>query len=101
MFVVAESAATIVRLDGRFDGAQARALEEIFSTFRPLRNVVIDFRNLRDVDPAAVASLARTLAGASESRVTFRGLTRHLRRVLRYVGANVDGEGAADRGTSA
>lgn len=101
MFVVAEPAATIVRLDGRLDGAQARALEEVFATFRPLRNVVIDVRNVRDVDPAALASLARTLAAESGSRVTFHGLTRHLRRLLRYVGADVDDGAGAGRGRAA
>ncbi len=95
MFVIAESATTVVRLDGRFDAPQARSLEEMFSMFRPVRHVVIDFGNVREIDDAAVASLARTLGAFRESRVTFRGLSRHLRRVLRYVGLNADG--ASDR----
>ncbi len=86
MFVIAESATTVVRLDERFDAPQARSLEEMFAMFRPLRNVVIDFRNVREVDAAAVVSLARTLGSSPESRVTFRGLSRHLRRVLGYLG---------------
>ncbi len=90
MFVIAESATTVVRLDGRFDAPQARSLEEMFSMFRPVRHVVIDFGNVREIDDAAVASLARTLGAFRESRVTFRGLSRHLRRVLRYVGLNAE-----------
>jgi hypothetical protein len=62
----------------------------MFSMFRPVRNVVIDFRNVREADDAAVANLARTLGTFPESHVTFRGLSGHLRRVLRYVGAPVE-----------
>lgn len=91
MFVIAESATTVVRLDGRFDAPQARSLAEMFSMFRPVRHVVIDFGKVREIDDAAVATLAQTLAAFRESRVTFRGLSRHLRRVLRYVGLNADG----------
>lgn len=94
MFVTAESAMTLVRLDGRFDSPQARSLEQMFSVFRPVRNVVIDFANVREADAAAVAALARTLGAFPESRVTLRGLSRHLRRVLRYVG--VDAVGLSD-----
>lgn len=90
MFVIAESATTLVRLDGRFDSPQARSLAELFSMFEPVRHVVIDFRNVRDVDDAAVANLARTLGAFPDSRVTFRGLSRHLRRVLRYVGVSLE-----------
>lgn len=97
MFVIAESASTVVRLDGRFDARQAGSLEELFSAFGPVRDVVIDFKDVREVDAAAVANLARTLGGLSESRVTFRGLSRHLRRVLRYLGVDVDGPRAPGR----
>ncbi len=97
MFVSAEAATTLVRLDGRFDPPQARSLAEMFSMFRPVRHVVIDFANVREVDDAAVATLACTLVAFPESRVTFRGLSRHLRRVLRYLGIPLDG--LSDRGT--
>ncbi|HEY6005138.1 MAG TPA: STAS domain-containing protein [Anaeromyxobacter sp.] len=90
MFVIAEPAATLVRLDGRFDAPQARSLEEMFSLFQPVSHVVIDFAKVREIDDAAVASLARTLGAFPESRVTFRGLSRHLRRVLRYVGVSIE-----------
>ncbi len=90
MFVIARSATTLVRLDGRFDSPQARSLEEMFSIFKPVPHVVIDFANVREVDDAAVATLARTLGAFPESRVTFRGLSRHLRRVLRYVGVSLE-----------
>jgi anti-anti-sigma regulatory factor len=93
MYVSAESAATIVRLDGRFDASQARSIEQMFSMFRPVRHVVIDFGNVREADDAAVATLARTLGDFSESRVTFRGLSKHLRRVLRYVGVRDESDG--------
>lgn len=96
MFVTADSALTLVRLDGRFDLPQARSLEELFSMFKPVRNLVIDFARVRDADAAAVANLALTLGAFPESRVTFRGLSGHLRRVLRYVGAGLDGP--PDRG---
>lgn len=99
MFVIAEAATTLVRLDGRFDSVQARALEELLSMFRPIQHVVIDFAGVREADDAAVAGLARTLGGFPESRFTFRGLSLHLRRVLRYVG--VDAGWASDRGRDA
>ncbi len=90
MFVSVESARTLVRLDGRFDSSQARSLEQMFSMFKPVRNVVIDFAKVREADAAAVATLARTLSASPESRVTLRGLSRHLRRVLQYVGIDAD-----------
>jgi anti-anti-sigma regulatory factor len=95
MFVIAESATTFVRLTGRFDSPQARSLEEMFSMFKPVPHVIIDFANVREIDDAAVANLARTLGAFPESRVTFRGLSRHLRRVLRYLGVSL--EGLSDR----
>lgn len=93
MFVSAESATITVQLRGGFDASQARALEELFSGFTPVRRVIIDFKDVREADDAAVASLARSLAGLRGSRVTLLGLSRHLRRILRYVG--VDGGDAA------
>ncbi len=95
MFVIAESARTLVRLDGRFDAPQARFLEEMFSMFKPVQHVVLDFANVHEADDAAVANLAQTLGAFPESRVTFLGLSRHLRRVLRYVG--VEAGEPADR----
>jgi anti-anti-sigma regulatory factor len=94
MFVVAESATTVVRLRGRFDPPQARSLQQMLSMFQPVRHVVIDFGGVRDVDDAAVASLARTLEASPESSFTFRGLSRHARRLLRYMGIDVDGSSA-------
>ncbi len=94
MFVSVESAEALVRLDGRFDSSQARSLEQMFSIFKPVPNVVLDFANVREADAAAVAALARTLGASPESRVTLRGLSRHLRRVLRYVG--IDAAGLSD-----
>jgi hypothetical protein len=91
VFVVAESATTVVRLAGRFGPPQARSIEDLLSMFEPVRHVVIDFANVREVDDAAVARLAQTLDARPESRVSFRGLSRHLRRLLRYVGAKADG----------
>jgi anti-anti-sigma regulatory factor len=96
MYVSAESTRTLVRLDGRFDALQARSIEQMFSMFSPVRNVVIDFGRVREVDAAAVASLARTLGAFRESRVTFLGLSRHLRRVLRYLGVQTDGTSAPE-----
>jgi anti-anti-sigma regulatory factor len=101
MFVSAELSTTIVRLDGRFDAPQVRSIEELFAMFRPVRNLVIDFANVREADDAAVARLARTLRDCRESHVTFRGLSRHLRRVLRYVGVEVDDAPDASAGAAA
>jgi len=90
MFVIAESATTVVRLDDRFGPAQVSSVEEVLAMFRPVRHVIIDFANVRDADTAAVATLARTLGGLDGSQVSFRGLSRHLRRLLSYVGVDVD-----------
>ncbi len=95
MFVSATPVTTSVRLEGRFDASQARSLEQMLSMFKPVRHVVLDFARVREVDDAAVASLARTLRTFPESRVTFHGLSRHVRRVLRYVGVDVEVERAA------
>ncbi len=97
MFVSADTATTFVRLDGRFDALQARSLEQMFSMFRPVRHVVIDFGKVREADDAAVAKLAHTLGSLRESRVTFRGLSRHLRRVLGYLGVRCDAPLELDR----
>jgi anti-anti-sigma regulatory factor len=91
VFVSAEPAATIVRLDGQFGPRQVSSLEALLAMFRPVRHLVIDFAAVRDVDAAAIAQLAHTLDAFSESRVSFQGLPRHLRRVLRYIGVDVEG----------
>lgn len=96
MFVIAEAGTTVVRLDDRFDAPQARSLEELLTVLGPIRVVVISFAKVREVDDAAVASLARTVRAFPESQVTIRGLSRHLRRVLRYVGLDADGAGARE-----
>jgi hypothetical protein len=88
MFVIAEAATTVVRLDGRFGLSQARSLEELLAMFRPVPRVVIDFGKVREIDDAAVATLAHTLDAYPESHVSFQGLSRHLRRLLRYVGVD-------------
>jgi anti-anti-sigma regulatory factor len=91
VFVIAEATETVVRLDGRFGPLQARSVEELLRMFRPVRRVVIDFADVREMDDAAVATLAQTLEAFPDSRVSFRGLSRHLRRLLRYVGVQVGG----------
>lgn len=97
MFVIAESETAVVRLDERFFAPQAQSIEEMLALFRPVRQVVIDFAKVREIDAAAVAKLAETLRASPESRVTFRGLSRHVRRVLRYLGVDeeIHREGAA------
>jgi hypothetical protein len=90
MFVVAESATTVVRLAGRFGAPQARSIEDLLSMFEPVRHVIIDFGGVREIEDAAVAALAQSLGARPESRVSFRGLSRHLRRLLRYLGAQTD-----------
>lgn len=94
MFFVAESGTTVVRLDDRFHAPQVRSIEELLSVLGPVPRLVIDFRNVREVDDAALASLAGSLRAFPESRVTFRGLSRHVRRVLRYLGLD-PGDAAA------
>lgn len=101
MFVIAESATTVVRLDDRFGPAQVSSVEEVLAMFRPVGHVIIDFANVRDADTAAVATLARALSGLAGSRVSFRGLSRHLRRLLRYVGVDVDAPPAVAAGAAA
>jgi anti-anti-sigma regulatory factor len=91
VFVIAESATTVVRLAGRFGAPQARSIEDLLSMFEPVRHVVIDFGNVREIDDAALAALAQSLGARPESQVSFRGLSRHLRRLLRYLGATMDG----------
>jgi anti-anti-sigma regulatory factor len=93
MFVIAESDATIVRLKDRFDASHARSLADLLALFRPVGHVIIDFGPVRDVDDAAISDLARSLRAHPESRVTFRGLSRHLRRLLRYLGLGESGAG--------
>lgn len=91
MVVIAESATTLVRLHGRFDSPRAHSIAELLSVLGPLQRVVVDFANVREVDDAAVANLARALGASPGSRVTFRGLSRHLRRLLRYLGVETGG----------
>jgi hypothetical protein len=89
-----------LRLTGSLDLPAARELcDTLIGAGR--EGVVVDVSLVREMHADAVALLSRALCLLG-GRVTLRGLSRHHRRLLRYLGAPVgdDGGGEADGATA-
>lgn len=72
----------VITLEGVFDDGEARRLLEAVSTLPRWVKVRIDFHEVEFVDEYAFASFA----GAAGPGVELVGLSRHLDRLLRYMG---------------
>jgi anti-anti-sigma regulatory factor len=94
--------ADVIVLDGPFDEATARRLEEALLHVRPGAGVRVDLSRVRELHDEALARLALALIRrAGAVRVALVGLRRHQRRLLRYLGVEADagaGGWAADAG---
>ena len=83
--------ALVVRIGVRFDSPLSAELERRLEPLAPIRRIVVDFREVREADDFAVARLWSSLRRVAAS-VAFRGLSRHHRRVLRYLDEGAPGE---------
>jgi hypothetical protein len=74
-----------LRAGARFLPEDADRIQAALAT-SPGVEVEVDFRRVRELDPAALSSLAVILAD-SGVRLRFRGLTEPHARMMRYLGA--------------
>lgn len=75
--------------------AAEQLCERIVALPRPAR-ALIDFSRCRDCHPFALAAFARSLAGEDDLEVEIRGLAKHHRTLLRYLGLPLAAESMDD-----
>jgi hypothetical protein len=77
--------AHVIQVEGLLDVAAAVRLRDTVLGFDPDDPVVIDCHEVRDLEDAALAFLARSVL-SGRRRVELRGLGEHHLRLLRYLG---------------
>jgi anti-anti-sigma regulatory factor len=92
-----QSAATVFVLEGAFDAAEARRVQDAIGKLPRGASAILDLRRATRVDDAAMAVLARTFSAAGPA-MSVRGLGEHQRRILKYLGVMVDAVRGAERG---
>jgi STAS domain-containing protein len=75
-----------LQFDSRFTVADAKHLRDSVLALAPIGRLTLDFTRVRDLQDAALATVAATLSGLHDTRVVVRGLTTHHWRLLRYFG---------------
>jgi hypothetical protein len=85
MPISTEAGTVLVRVERRFDVAEAHRVREALACFAPVEDLAFDFASAT-IDDAALLLLAGILHEHPRSRFVLRGLTKHHRRVLGYIG---------------
>jgi hypothetical protein len=85
--VATDRGALEFRVGSSFGSEEAWALHCALEDAEPGRRIDVDFREVREFDPAALSLLAQDIR-ADKSRIGLRGVSRHLVRVLRYLGVD-------------
>jgi anti-anti-sigma regulatory factor len=83
-----EDGRTVIVLRGSFDTAEAIRLLELVARIPRSATVFLDFHETSLVDDFALATLADRMAPEGGPHVELVGLSRHLHRLLRYMGAD-------------
>ncbi len=86
---VTPSTASIISLEGVFDGVAARHLEERLLRTSPGDRILVDVTQVREFHDFGIAVLGRALT-LCRAEVKLRGLRRHQLRVLRYFGVDAE-----------
>jgi hypothetical protein len=76
-----------IRLEGVFDIAAARRVQDELARAQPGVRVRLDFPHIREFHDFGVAALAQALGEGGALVVGLRGLRDHQVRLLRYLGA--------------
>ena len=100
--VQAAGSAVVIQPGPRFGSQEVNELERRLRLLAPIELIVVELAAARDVEDSAVDRLAHAL-GRLAASVEFRGLSRHQRRLLRYLGHGTpEGEplGSPDRGAA-
>lgn len=79
---------TVIVLQGAFDSAEARRILEVVLGLPPRSKVRVDFHEAERVDEYAFASFVGEVTPDRCPAIELIGLSRHLERLLRYMGAN-------------
>jgi anti-anti-sigma regulatory factor len=76
-----------LRVGPFFGSEEVGVLHHALEQAEPGTRVEVDFHDVRDFDPAALGLLAQEIR-AGRSRIGLHGVSRHLARVLRYLGVD-------------
>ncbi len=83
-----EGGRTVIVLRGSFDATEAHRLLDIVAGLPRSTRVSVDFHEARLVDDFAFATLAGQVVGEDGPYIELTGLSRHLHRLLRYMGSS-------------
>jgi len=83
-----ENGRTVIVLRGSFDATEAIRLLELVAKLPRSARVSVDFHETSLVDDYALATLANRMAPERVPYVELVGLSRHLLRLLRYLGSD-------------
>jgi hypothetical protein len=76
----------LIKIEQRFGISEAQRVRDTVERIAPVREVVIDFSG-SNVEDAALLVVADLIKSNPACRVRLGGLSRHRRRLLRYMGA--------------
>lgn len=79
-----------VRMGATFGAPDVTRFEEAVSALGPFSRLTIEFAAVRECDDAALARLAGALASLASGEINLRGLTLRQRRLLSYLGLDLD-----------
>lgn len=95
----AAPAATVIRLEGAFDGPAARWIGAQLARADGGKRFEIDLSQVREFHDFAIAVLGHALT-STRARVSVRGLRQHHVVMLRYIGVEAEPQGAAPPDTA-
>lgn len=75
---------------GDFDSGAAQLVRERILTLAGRTRAVVDLSHVMSVQDSALAILAQVIRKIGSSRIAIRGLGDHQRRILRYMGVELN-----------
>lgn len=75
-----------IRLERDFSDRDVERISSAVQEASCFESVTLDFTDVHHVDSAALAALSRTLRSTGQLKVSFRGLTNHQHKMLKYLG---------------
>ncbi len=77
-----------LRLGRRFGVPEAERVRETVQAFAPLRQLTLDFTDVRDFEQSACQVLAKVVSAIFVRKIVLLGVTLGQSRLLKYLGAD-------------
>jgi anti-anti-sigma regulatory factor len=89
----------IIQVSSAFRLEDARQIDSILAKAVPGVDVDVDFREVHECEGPALAHLVDAIR-SGRARIALHGMSGHVRRLLEYLGAQLDSRGASTTGQS-